>query len=188
MRSIAAFEAALELAKLGGENCLDVSITFELLGRTNIQFELLDESVDCYHNAYKIRAKNDEVKVDDRLNLIRDMVDRYKNKQKYEKALIACSIILSTQQDMKLSDVEIVSTEEIMGDLHCMVGDRIGVCNGLICYREISENIIRQNNSSHESLIPIYLKMAKILGSMSTKNPSSVFNESLKSDSNLSMR
>lgn len=170
-RSIAAFKAALELAKLCGENSLDVAAVLELLGRANMKFERFNESVDCYHDAYKIRIINEKSKAGDRLNFIRDMVCRYEKIEKFEEALMACSMILTTQQDMQLPDIEIASTMEIMGDIHCIVGDRNGYANGLALYHQASEKVKKQKHSSHELLIPIYLKMTNTLGLLDTKHP-----------------
>ena len=93
------------------------------------------------------------------------MVEAYKVMGKYALALLTSKKILTVQEEICLPDSdEKAHTLHIMGDIHVAIGNKIDYFNAVELYR-LSASIMRQNYApSSETLLGLYIKMAKILG------------------------
>ena len=85
---IAAFEEALKLAEQKGDINLDLSATFELYGQAKFQLGLFDESIDCFHDAYRIRADDDEATDEEFQSLTRSIKEAHAMIQQDKKYIV----------------------------------------------------------------------------------------------------
>lgn len=161
----AAFTEALELARLTGEDSLDLAATYELFGQANFHLEMFEESIECFLESYNIKTMNEETTAPECIALIQSMVGVYKMMNKFKLALVATSKILMIQQEhYPPTSLEVASSMESMADFHSILGGSNDYINAIELYR-ISSDIVRDNKgSSAHHLLQIYVKMAIILG------------------------
>ena len=67
---------------------MDLSATFELYGQAKFQLGLFDESIDCFHDTYRIRADDDEATDEEFQSLTRSIKEAHAMIQQDKKYIV----------------------------------------------------------------------------------------------------